>query len=80
MGCNQFARATTRREMLKNSACGMGQLAFAAMASQLAQASPNGPQTPVGQTQIPARAKRVHFFCLCGEDRVTLTCSIPSRS
>src|SRR5262245_19008381 len=38
MSCHQFIQATTRRDMLRTSACGFGQLVLAAMAGQRALA------------------------------------------
>ena len=35
MRCNEFTPHTNRREMLKNSACGMGRLALAALDATL---------------------------------------------
>ncbi len=57
--CCQFTQSTTRREMLRQSACGFGQVALAALASQACA----GPASP---THIPPRAKRVIFLFMWG--------------
>lgn len=68
MACHQFLRNCSRREMLTTSACGIGQIALAAMAgrSTLADAprmpSPTAPHSP----QFAARAKRVIFLFMWG--------------
>ncbi len=66
--CNRFSTPTTRRSMLRNSACGIGQLALAAMLSQNASASPltfDGPLSPK-QPHFPPRAKRIIFLFMWG--------------
>jgi hypothetical protein len=56
----QFIPTVTRRDMLRASACGMGQLALAAMAGQQSFAeNAAGPH-------LPARAKRVIFLFMWG--------------
>jgi len=67
MRCHQFLPTTTRRDMLRASAGGFGQLALAAMAGQRATADTslaNGPSLPL--PHIPARAKRVIFLFMWG--------------
>ncbi len=59
MRCHQFTQATTRRDLLRASACGFGQVALAAMAGQ-AQAIAQS------ATSIPLRAKRVIFLFMWG--------------
>lgn len=60
MRCMQFIPTVTRRDMLRASACGMGQLALAAMAGQQSFAeNAAGPH-------LPARAKRVIFLFMWG--------------
>lgn len=64
--CHQFTQAMTRREMLRTSACGFGQLALAALAGQAqAGTQPFGAATANLPT-IPARAKRVLFLFMWG--------------
>lgn len=67
MSCHQFTRATSRRDMLRTSACGMGQLAMAAMAAQSSQAEsrPRALPAPAGP-HFPPRAKRVIFLFMWG--------------
>ena len=62
--CHQFTQATNRREMLRTSACGFGQLAMAAMAGRAVAEtqSSNASSLP----HIPARAKRVLFLFMWG--------------
>ncbi len=64
--CHQFKQTTTRREMLKTSACGFGQLALAAIAGQaMADTRPtNGSSARL--PHIPPRAKRVLFLFMWG--------------
>ncbi len=68
MSCHQFIQATTRRDMLRTSACGFGQIALAALAQRRVMAdtqqpfSASGPQAP----HLPARAKRVIFLFMWG--------------
>jgi hypothetical protein len=65
MSCHHFMRATTRRDMLRLSACGFGQVALAALAGGRAVAETphrSGPITP----HIPARAQRVIFLFMWG--------------
>ena len=68
MNCHQFTPTITRRDMLRSSACGFGQVVLAAMAGQGAlanTASPTGPLTP-RIPHFPARAKRVIFLFMWG--------------
>ena len=60
MRCMQFIPTVTRRDMLRASACGMGQLALAAMAGRQSLA-----ENPIGP-RLPARAKRVIFLFMWG--------------
>jgi hypothetical protein len=67
MSCHQFIRATTRREMLRASACGFGQIMLGAIAAgQLHAAgtshSPLAPRAP----HFSPRAKRVIFLFMWG--------------
>ncbi len=68
MRCHQFIRTTTRRDMLRTSACGIGQVALAALLAQRTMADtqqPDSSKTPKA-LQIPARAKRVIFLFMWG--------------
>ena len=60
--CCQFSQSTTRREMLRQSACGFGQIALAALASQACA----GPVSRTLPAQLPPRAKRVIFLFMWG--------------
>lgn len=68
MGCGQFAQTLTRRDLLRTSAAGFGQLALAALAGRTARAArPSGanplpPLTP----HLNPRAKRVIFLFMWG--------------
>ena len=65
MNCNQFTQSTTRREMLRASACGFGHLVFAALAGRSALAdAASGPRASALHT-LP-RAKRVIFLFMWG--------------
>jgi hypothetical protein len=65
--CFQFARTDTRRQMLRSSACGFGQLALAAMAGQVAgNATASAGTSTAVSSHIPARAKRVLFLFMWG--------------
>ena len=68
MSCHQFTRTATRREMLRASASGFGQLALAAMAGQAALAGSNNSPGPLAAKapHLPARAKRVIFLHMAG--------------
>ena len=66
MSCHQFVPTTTRREMLRTSACGIGQVALAALLSQRAGAdSVRSPAGVVAAHHTP-RAKRVIFLFIWG--------------
>lgn len=62
MKCNQFIQTTTRRDMLKASACGFGSLAFAALSSQSRCMASDAAIVP----HFPARAKRIIFLFMWG--------------
>lgn len=69
MGCQQFSTRTTRRAMLRNSACGFGQLALSGILGNVARAegaaplaSPLAPKEP----HLPPRAKRIIFLFMWG--------------
>jgi Protein of unknown function (DUF1501) len=68
MQCHQFIQTTTRRDMLRTSACGFGQLVLAALAGQRARAEsrpatgPIPPQAP----HFPPRARRIIFLFMWG--------------
>ena len=68
MPCNRFTAVTNRRQMLRASACGIGQLALAALAGRntLAEAQKNGEAGSVPRTHHPARARRVIFLFMWG--------------
>jgi len=68
MRCHQFFRPVTRRDMLRASACGFGNIALAALLGQNASAdsstaasilAPNAPH-------FPPRAKRIIFLFMWG--------------
>ena len=67
MPCYRFTPMTNRRQMLRTSACGMGQLALAALAgrSALDGAQSDGSGS-VPRTHHPARARRVIFLFMWG--------------
>jgi len=61
--CNQFIQTRSRRDLLRTSACGFGQVALAAMANQSLAGS------NVAESQAftaPVRAKRVLFLFMWG--------------
>jgi hypothetical protein len=65
MSCHRFIQATTRREMLRASACGFGQVVLAALAGQAAlseSAMAGAPPAP----HFPPRAKRIIFLFMWG--------------
>jgi hypothetical protein len=71
MSCYQFRRATNRRDMLRVSACGFGQLALAAMAGGSAVAAPApgpSPASPLAprNPHLRPRAKRIIFLFMWG--------------
>ncbi len=47
MQCHQFIQTTTRRDMLRASACGFGQLVLAALAGQAARAEGQAAAGPI---------------------------------
>jgi hypothetical protein len=68
MNCHQFIPTTTRREMLKASACGFGQIALAALAGQQALASGTRQTNALAEKapHFPPRAKRIIFLFMWG--------------
>jgi hypothetical protein len=67
MSCHQFIQATTRRDKLRASACGFGQVALSALAgrramAETARATSSGPSLP----HLAARAQRVIFLFMWG--------------
>ena len=68
MACYQFNDQSTRRSMLRNSACGFGSLAFAGLLSQIGPAATPIPETPLSpkQPHFPPRAKRIIFLFMWG--------------
>ncbi len=64
--CHQFMYPTTRREWLRTSACGFGQLALAALASQATADTNPGKLPALALPFIPASAKRVLFLFMWG--------------
>src|SRR5215831_6054967 len=68
MPCHQFIQTATRRDMLRTSACGFGQLALAALAGERARAesrSSTGP-FPLPAPHFPPRARRIIFLFMWG--------------
>ncbi|MCH2401525.1 MAG: DUF1501 domain-containing protein, partial [Pirellulales bacterium] len=67
MPCYRFTPMTNRRQMLRTSACGMGQLALAALAGRNAlDGAQNDGSGSVPRTHHPARARRVIFLFMWG--------------
>jgi hypothetical protein len=68
MNCNWFKQVTNRRDMLRSSAGGFGQVALAALAGQSAvAATDSGRLVSTNRTpHLPARAKRVIFLFMWG--------------
>ncbi len=68
MSCHQFTRATTRRGMLRTSACGIGQLALTALACEggLAAGVPAESAATDRLLHLRPRAKRVIFLFMWG--------------
>jgi len=60
MACRRFLPAPTRRELLRTSACGFGQVALAALAAGAARAG--APEAP----PLRARARRIIFLFMWG--------------
>lgn len=73
MQCHQFLQTATRRDMLRASACGFGQFALAALATQRARAEQQAAPGPVPASpfappvpHLPPRARRVIFLFMWG--------------
>jgi uncharacterized protein DUF1501 len=68
MQCHQFIQTTTRRSMLRASACGFGQVVLAALASQAARAEiqPATGLIPPQVSHFPPRASRIIFLFMWG--------------
>lgn len=68
MPCHQFIQTTTRRDMLRASACGFGQLVLAALASERARAErrPGVGSFPLPAPHFPPRARRIIFLFMWG--------------
>jgi len=68
MSCHQFLPTTTRRDMLRTSVCGFGQVVLAALTGQQAMAGSTSWLSPLAakQPHMPARAKRVIFLFMWG--------------
>lgn len=69
MRCNQFTRAWTRRDLLRTSACGFGQMALAAIAAQPLVATASEQAANPLSARLPhfaPRAKRVIFLFMWG--------------
>ncbi len=68
MACNQFAPRSTRRAMLRNSACGFGSLALAALVGRAGQSASEAAPSPLAPKlpHLPQRAKRVIFLFMWG--------------
>ncbi|TWT58214.1 hypothetical protein KOR42_15850 [Thalassoglobus neptunius] len=65
MKCNEFEPVWNRREMLRSSACGLGQIAFASMLSESASGF-SGTQATSGMPHFAPRAKRIIFLFMWG--------------
>ena len=68
MQCNQFIQTTTRREMLRTSAYGVGQVVLAAMAGHRVMADTKRPLRPLAPKapHLRPRTKRVIFLFMWG--------------
>jgi hypothetical protein len=68
MECRRFLRTHTRREMLRTSACGFGQVVLAALAAQRAVADAGVPMDALGAKppHIRPRARRIIFLFMWG--------------
>lgn len=69
MQCHQFTRAASRRQLLRNSACGFGSLALAALTGQPTAAGPAAAESSRGPSPLPHRratAKRIIFLFMWG--------------
>src|SRR5687767_4074976 len=68
MECRRFLPAFSRRQMLRASACGFGQVVLAALAANRARADAgpwSTPHTP-GAPHFPPRARRIIFLFMWG--------------
>jgi hypothetical protein len=65
MQCHQFIPTATRRDMLRTSACGFGQVALAALAGQQLRAETR-PESAPPVPHIPPRARRIIFLFMWG--------------
>jgi hypothetical protein len=68
MPCHHFIQTTTRRDMLRASACGFGQLALTALAAGGARAEgqPTAGQRLPPAPHFPPRARRIIFLFMWG--------------
>ena len=68
MTCNNFSPRSTRRSMLRNSACGFGQIALSGLLAQRAFASATKDVYPFlpKQPHFKQRAKRIIFLFMWG--------------
>ena len=68
MVCRRFIRTTTRREMLRASACGFGQVVLAALAGRSVLSGGEPPASPFAAQvpHFPPRAKRIIFLFMWG--------------
>jgi Protein of unknown function (DUF1501) len=67
MRCHQFIQTATRRDMLRASAAGFGQLALAGLTGQTAIAAAGTSQAPQHELpHFPSRAKRIIFLFMWG--------------
>jgi hypothetical protein len=68
MSCHQFIQTTTRRDMLRASACGFGQLVLAALAAQSSRAANPSTAGPalLPAPHFPPRARRIIFLFMWG--------------
>ena len=65
--CGNFTPAVSRRQMLRSSACGFGQLALAAIAGQSIATQPSATQAAEGLiSHFAPRAKRILFLFMWG--------------
>lgn len=68
MACHLFSPRSTRRAMLRNSACGFGQIALSGILAQNALPSTASPDSPLSpkQPHFRQRAKRIIFLFMWG--------------
>ena len=66
MNCNRFLHTTNRRDMLRFSAAGFGQVVLSAMAGQRASAGTDHQDDPTALPHLTARAKRIIFLFMWG--------------